>query len=127
MCSSIYPLHECGLGSVKESKRCSYIEFPNHPQLGRRKECGALLMQSVKTLPGKIMLRPYLVYCYKSLINSLQEFLIRPGFYEICEDWRKRTSYAVFTMMCIMEKYGKTVKTSMEKHFYHYLIISHCT
>ena len=30
------------------------------------------------------------MYCYKSVIDSLQEMLLRPDFFISCEEWRKR-------------------------------------
>ena len=48
-------------------------------------------MKQLRTCSGNIILRPYLVYCYKSLIDSLQMLLLRPKFFVECEKWRKRT------------------------------------
>ena len=39
-------------------------------------------------LNGKTRLYPFKVYCYQSLISSLQRLLQRPGFTKSCEHWR---------------------------------------
>ena len=88
MCYSVYPVTECVTEDGKESKKCSYVEFPNHPHVSKRKECGAILLKKVKALSGNVSFQPNLVYCYKSLIDSLQEMLYRPNFLDMCEEWR---------------------------------------
>ena len=87
-CHSIYQEDTCIVGI---NKKCSYIRFPNHPHINKRKECGAFLMKKVKTSTGSTVYRPNLVYCYKTLEESLQELLYRPGFFEMCEQWRNDT------------------------------------
>ena len=44
----------------------------------------------VKTLTGKEIYRPLSVFCYRSIIQSLQELLLRPNFITQCAAWRKR-------------------------------------
>ena len=46
--------------------------------------------ETVKTSGNKLKLVPHLVYCYRSIIQSLQEMILRPRFVEHCEVWRKR-------------------------------------
>lgn len=80
---AIYPWTDCvvRLPNVQvESKKCSYIQFPNHPQLHHRNACGTTLMKSIKSPTGKVSLYPRLVYCYWSIIQSLQELLKRHFF-----------------------------------------------
>lgn len=43
----------------------------------------------MKIMKNPTGLHPNLVFCYKSLTESLQELLLRPGFFEMCEEWRK--------------------------------------
>jgi hypothetical protein len=57
-------------------KRCSYVQFPSHPQKQHRKTCGDVLMKTVRTASGKLLLQPRLVYRYKSVVDSLQEMMI---------------------------------------------------
>ena len=45
-------------------------------------------MKTVKTSTGKSFLYPRNVYCYRSILKSFQELLLRPGFIGMCEKWR---------------------------------------
>ena len=46
-------------------------------------------MKSSKLSSGKVSLQPRLVFCYKSVIESLEELIKRDGFHEMCEQWRQ--------------------------------------
>ena len=72
------------------SKLCSFRRFPNHTQRRHRNECGQCLMKTVRCANGKVSLYPRLIYCYKSIIESLKEMVAKPGFVERCELWRQR-------------------------------------
>ena len=90
-CHSLYSFEECVIKLANghmESKTCSFTPFPTHPQRQHRTPCGTPLLKRVKTKSGKLSLYPRLVYCYKSIIDSLQEMLKRPDFLEKCELWR---------------------------------------
>lgn len=62
-CDSIYDYDSCVLtrGTVKESKRCQHLTYPNHPQPSRRREYGTLLLKSSRS--GKLI--PIKVYPYQ--------------------------------------------------------------
>ena len=51
-------------------------------------------MKTVKTPTGKYVLQPKLIYCYRSVIDSLKEMVKRKNFDEQCEEWRNQTSFA---------------------------------
>ena len=91
-CHTLYTLSECTTetsGGQIESKRCSFVKFPSHPQTQHRQPCGVKLMKEVKSKDsGGISLYPKRVYCYKSLISSLQDMLKQPDFIRKCEEWR---------------------------------------
>ena len=92
-CHSIYERESCcavGNNGEVESLRCTYVKFPNHPQLHHRKKCNTQLMKRIKLQSGKISLQPHFVYPYKSLIESLQEMITRKGFLVSCEMWREQ-------------------------------------
>ena len=55
---------------------------------------------------GKECFYPFKVYCFNSAINQVESLLKRPNFAQKCEQWRVRV---VFTVMFMMEKYGKTL------------------
>lgn len=49
-CCSLYRLSECIIDNrgQQESKRCTFVEFPNHPHEYRRNPCNEILMKRVK-------------------------------------------------------------------------------
>ena len=67
------------------------VEFPNHVQARMREPCGKSLMKAVKTSKGSQYLAPFRTYCYRSLVDSLQNLLNRPNIMEACEQWRSRS------------------------------------
>ncbi len=86
-CFSIYPWNPTVEPQILT---CTYVKYPNHTQAHFRQPCGEKLCRKVKTLTGKEINRPFSVYCYKSIIQSLQELLLRPHFVSRCEAWRNR-------------------------------------
>ena len=94
-CSSLYRIEECMVSlpdGSKSSRRCSYIQFPDHPQVCRRKPCDTLLMKTVRTSTGTTYLYPRQMYCYNSLVRSLKERVHQTGFIDKCEAWRNRVA-----------------------------------
>ena len=49
-CNTLYKSSDCFLqeGNKEESKRCSYVQFPNYPQPSRRVSCNTMLMKKEK-------------------------------------------------------------------------------
>ena len=91
-CHSLYQWKECIIhlpDNQLVSKHCSFQRFPNHPQHQHRHGCGQSLMK-IKSSKGKQSLYPRLIYCYKSVIASLQEMVSKPGFIDKCELWCER-------------------------------------
>ena len=92
-CSKVYKSFESCIervGSNLTSKRCSYVQFPKHPQRSRRRACEASLMKSIQFRSGRRILYPFKVYCYNGLKSSLQNLLMRPKFLSSCELWKSR-------------------------------------
>ena len=87
-CCAIYSYEECLLANL-EPKTCSSCLYPLHPKPSSRKTCGSDLLKLVKTTRKKVY-KPIKVYCYKSVITSLQNLLCRPGIIDECQHWRKR-------------------------------------
>ena len=48
-------------------------------------------MKEVKSSNGKVVLYPKLIYCYKSIVETMQDVLNRPDFSVKCEAWRTRS------------------------------------
>lgn len=99
-CHFLYNLKECIVtcrDGTKESAKCSYVQYPNHPHSLRREKCNTLLMKRVKQ-GSKYKLVPFKIYAYNSLKSSLAKLFGRPGFSQKCESWRARPkSPNVFT------------------------------
>ena len=94
-CNSLYNLENCIKKQSElpddELLKCTYVHFPNHPQVRHRKACGTALIKKVtRKTNNSVSLTPKKIYCYKSLTSSLQEMMLRPGFIEKCEEWRSR-------------------------------------
>ena len=85
-CESLYTLKECfrkvGFNTVVNC--CSYKPF--------NVVCNQQLMREIVSSSGKTRYYPHKVYCYISLISSLQNLLLRRGFVEHCESTRKSFS-----------------------------------
>lgn len=95
-CHSIYKQEDCILedsSGEKVSKKCSYRKFPNHPQPQHRRTCDTPLMKKVKLSSRRVVLRPHLIYCYRSIIESVQEMLKREGFQEKCAEKKFRRPF----------------------------------
>lgn len=92
-CSSIYEYKDCvnRITSVAASKHCTYIAYPHHPHLQKRQPCNTVLLKTVEFTSGRTILYPRLLYCYKSLKDSLQELLLNAEFVSNCHLWKKQT------------------------------------
>ena len=53
-------------------------------------------MKKLKLSSGKVSPQPRLVFCYKSVIESLQEMIKRNSFQKKCESWRERDFQGVY-------------------------------
>ncbi|XP_067230067.1 uncharacterized protein [Chanodichthys erythropterus] len=94
-CMAVYMLtetYELRWDGTKVCKTCGHIPFYNHPhqRSALRKKCGSALLRKAKYSNGKEYVDPIRSYCYKSVVQSLEELVKRPGFEEKCEEWRKR-------------------------------------
>ena len=90
-CHSIYDSNQCEtkISNTTEVNRCQHKAYPNHPQSTFRKRCNQLLMKRCKAKSSYIY-RPFMVYCYQSIITALKEHLTLPNFLINCEQWRNR-------------------------------------
>ena len=77
--------------------KCTNIMFgcrvdkssPNHGRRGKYR-CDAKLVQEVQLSNNKTKLYPLKTYCYKNVINNIEQFLSRPDFEAECNKWRSR-------------------------------------
>lgn len=84
--------YELRRDGTKVCKTCGHIPFYNHPQQrsALRKKCRSALLRKAKYSSGEEYVNPVRSYCYKSVVQSLEGLVKRPGFEEKCEEWRKR-------------------------------------
>ena len=93
-CMTAYMLtetYELRWDGTKVCKTCGHIPFYNHPQQrsALRKKCSSALLRKATSSSGKEYVNPICSYCYKSVVQSLEGLVKRPGFGEKCEEWRK--------------------------------------
>jgi hypothetical protein len=90
-CFSLYEFEDCYnvIEGCKISKKCSFIEFPNHRLPHLRKTCNQTLLMEVNNSTTKILV-PIKIFCCKSVESSLQQFVQRSNFEDLCEQWRLR-------------------------------------
>ena len=84
---SIFKLTELDCG-VEVSVKCSYVAYPHHSQISRRKTCGELLMRKVKCKGGKYSFRPKRTFCFYGVIKGLTHLVRKPMFWDACNEWR---------------------------------------
>ena len=84
-CHSTYLYEDC-LNSTK----CSYVRFPQHSQKRMRKKCDYSLVKLIKTATGKQIERPLKIFCYKSVIVSIEKLAKQPGMIHTLNHWNNR-------------------------------------
>ena len=65
-----------------------------------RKPCGTTLLKEVTIKNGAARLYPHKIYCYQSVVATLEKFVKRNGFTERCELWRNRDIRTAHQIMC---------------------------
>ena len=81
-CHSLYLPSQCD-----STRKCDFIEYPEHVHVSRQTKCGAVLMKSVR-ISGKQKLVPRKNFYYHSIISALEQFVKRKDFLKLCEHWR---------------------------------------
>lgn len=89
-CHSIYDYDDIMKRTVHQIVKCSYVRFRQHPQKRMRSPCNFALLKTIKTSSGKQIFRPLKLFCYRSLIQSLKEFVERPGIVDLIGHWKQR-------------------------------------
>lgn len=68
---------------------CSFVQYPNHPdrnpsditqKIEKGGVCREKILEKQKKKDGSYVFNPILIYPYKSVISSVKEFFLRPGF-----------------------------------------------
>lgn len=93
-CHRVYEYKQCvsKCGSQESTKFCTHVKFPRHRYRSGRAPCNAPLLRSVTLYTGKKFLYPFKIYCYRKLAVSLQELLLRPGFFDACQLWKQQAT-----------------------------------
>ena len=93
-CCLLCQLKDCTTnlpGRASISEKCSFVEFPNHPQKWRRSKCNELLMKQVKCgITYKF--QPRKTFWFHSISEGLKSILERPGMLQMCNKWRENES-----------------------------------
>ena len=91
-CHSTYDYDSCLKTSIdnRNTATCSFVRYPRHPQARLRAPCGTPLMKKVKTSSHKTVYKPIKVFCYRSLINAIQEYVSLSGYLDIFIQWKAR-------------------------------------
>ena len=78
-----------GTSSQPQSAKCSFIEFPNHPQRRFRLPCSTVLLNQVQKR-NRISFKPRKIYYYYGLQPALSILLNRPNFLTMCNAWLQK-------------------------------------
>ena len=86
-CHSTFLYEQCleKVGSRRISRRC--------PKTLLSRRCNNLLLKNVVSNSGHGKLYLFKVYCYKSLVSSLNKLMLRPGFADLCESTREYVNH----------------------------------
>lgn len=86
-CHSLYEYNWC-IGKRDNdqlySKACEFVRYPNHPHQTKRtlvERCWWKLFEQITIR----LLKPRKLYCYKSIVNSVQQLVCRPNFLQKSE------------------------------------------
>ncbi len=101
-CCALYKFEDSfrAVGTRKVSKTCSFVRFPKHKQRRMRNPCGTTLLKEVTTKNGATRPYPHKIYCYQSIVQTLEQFVRRTGFVQQCELWRNRDIRTAYQVMC---------------------------
>lgn len=85
-CETLYSFEDCYKKTRFNTtvKCCAYKPF--------QKSCNHPLMKEIVSSSGNRKMYPHKIYCFVSLISSLQNLLLRTGFIEQCESTRNMFS-----------------------------------
>lgn len=92
-CTKVYKRAECFTegNTLPELLHCNNIMRKTKR---RTTHCNQMMFRKVFLKGGDEAYYPLKTYCFKSLIESLEDLLCRPGYEELCEHWRSREKLA---------------------------------
>ncbi|XP_070568393.1 uncharacterized protein [Ptychodera flava] len=88
-CLKLYSFDDCVIRNQNSTvvKKCDTVI---HKTRRQTKICGTKLAKDVVLSNGVRKYKPYKVYCYNSIIDTLEKFLLRPNFQSDCSKWKER-------------------------------------
>ncbi|CAC5425176.1 unnamed protein product [Mytilus coruscus] len=121
-CYKLYNYDDCMhiIEGQQVSKTCQNIRFPNHPQIGRRKVCGELLLKVVQ-LQRNRKLYPYIKHFVISLWNlQFQVLFTFLNLKRTVKNGDQDDKKKVFLQMFTMDEFGKNIPRYREKQLFVY-------
>ena len=85
-CTKMIPLHSYEPSDADVI--CKFVRFPQGRKF--KQPCGGHFFKKTKLKRGTVKYTPHQVYCYRSVIDSLETLLKRPNIEDYCELWRTR-------------------------------------
>ena len=82
-CITLYKFDDCiqwRPNGEEVSKKCRHVNYPHHPHKRRRKQCGTILMKTMRSKSGRTFLYPKQLYCFKKVTSSLEDLINKPNF-----------------------------------------------
>ena len=89
-CFSIYEMSNCIDNSTGQALRCTFQAFPQHRMSYHRVSCKGPLLKQITLSSGMQKYYQINSYPYKSLIQSIERCLCRPGTCKRLQQWRNR-------------------------------------
>ncbi|KAL9964950.1 hypothetical protein ACROYT_G028667 [Oculina patagonica] len=88
-CTKLYHLDDIVVNDGRQTfaRTCEHVAFPRSR---RPRTCGSQLARKVVVRNCGVKFYAIKTYCYKSISDSLESLLKRPGMEEACERWRTR-------------------------------------
>ena len=80
--------HKCA--SIKTTSELNADPICHHVTFAGGSECGTYIAKDVRLLSGGTKRIPLQVYAYNSVTEQLKRFMMRPGFAQKLESWRRR-------------------------------------
>ena len=113
-CYSIYSMKDCIDDVTGQSKRCSYLAFPQHRMSHCRVPCYGPLVKQVSYTNGKTKFVPLHTYAYKNLCESLQRILLL--YLSSLNFGENVLSHKIIIVTYTMEQFGKRTKYFLKNH-----------
>lgn len=86
VCPKCYKVYDGFDTDYREQKFCNNVQYTTGKYSA---PCGAMLLKEKVLSNGEIRYSASKVYCYQSIISSLEYLINRPEFLNQCEQWRR--------------------------------------